>query len=87
MKKTTPVLHRLTDPRGADGRRLLMLMRENTRKHHSLYSVSTDDARTWSEPKECDQDHAATMTEIRPFVTLGTAGHPQTKNINTGRRR
>jgi hypothetical protein len=29
-----------------------MLMRENTRKHHSLYSVSTDDVRTWSEPKE-----------------------------------
>ena len=38
--------------RSADGRRLLMLLRENTRKHHSLYSVSTDDARTWSEPKE-----------------------------------
>ena len=38
--------------RSADGRRLLMLMRENTRKHHSLYSVSRDDARTWSEPKE-----------------------------------
>lgn len=38
--------------RSADQRRLLMLMRENTRKHHSLYSISTDDARTWSEPKE-----------------------------------
>jgi len=38
--------------RSADGRRLLMLMRENTRQHHSLYSVSTDNAVTWSEPKE-----------------------------------
>ena len=38
--------------RSAGGKQLLMLMRENTRKHHSLYSVSTDDARTWSEPKE-----------------------------------
>ena len=36
----------------ADGKKLLMLMRENTRKHHSLYSVSDDEARTWSEPKE-----------------------------------
>jgi hypothetical protein len=27
-------------------------MRENTRKYQSLYAVSTDDARTWSEPKE-----------------------------------
>ncbi len=38
--------------RSADQRRLLMLMRENTRKHNSLYSLSTDDARNWSEPKE-----------------------------------
>jgi BNR repeat-like domain len=38
--------------RSADGKQLLMLLRENTRKHHSLYSVSEDDARTWSEPKE-----------------------------------
>jgi predicted neuraminidase len=38
--------------RSADGQRLLMLMRENTRRHNSLYSVSTDDARTWSEPRE-----------------------------------
>lgn len=38
--------------RSADGKKLLMLLRENTRKHHSLYSVSEDDARTWSEPLE-----------------------------------
>jgi hypothetical protein len=29
-----------------------MLMRENTRRHNSLYSVSDDDARTWTAPKE-----------------------------------
>ena len=38
--------------RSPDGRQLLMLMRENTRRHNSLYSVSDDGARTWSEPKE-----------------------------------
>ena len=42
--------------RSPDGRQLLMLMRENTRKYNSLYSVSNDNARTWSEPKEL---HAA----------------------------
>ncbi|WP_395715935.1 sialidase family protein [Prosthecobacter sp.] len=38
--------------RSDDGKQLVMLLRENTRQHHSLYSVSNDDARTWSEPKE-----------------------------------
>jgi hypothetical protein len=38
--------------RSDDGKQLVMLLRENTRQHHSLYSISNDDARTWSEPKE-----------------------------------
>ena len=38
--------------RSPDGRQLLMLMRENTRRHNSLYSVSDDGARTWSAPEE-----------------------------------
>jgi|UniRef100_UPI003782D823 hypothetical protein len=38
--------------RSDDEKQLVMLLRENTRQHHSLYSISTDDARTWSEPKE-----------------------------------
>lgn len=38
--------------RSDDGKQLVMLLRENTRQHHSLYSISTDEARTWSEPKE-----------------------------------
>jgi hypothetical protein len=38
--------------RSPDGGQLLMLLRENSRKHHSLYSTSDDEARTWSEPKE-----------------------------------
>jgi len=38
--------------RSPDGRQLLMLLRENSRKHHSLYSLSDDDAQTWSEPRE-----------------------------------
>lgn len=38
--------------RSPDGRQLLMLMRENTRRHNSLSSVSDDEARTWSPPRE-----------------------------------
>ena len=39
-----------------DGSRLLMLMRENSRKHQSLFSISTDAAKTWSEPRELPAD-------------------------------
>jgi hypothetical protein len=38
--------------RSPNGRQLLMLLRENNRQHNSLYSISDDDARTWSEPRE-----------------------------------
>jgi hypothetical protein len=29
-----------------------MLLRENSRQYHSLYSISDDNAETWSEPRE-----------------------------------
>jgi hypothetical protein len=35
-----------------DGKTLAMLMRENSRRHHSLVSFSRDGARTWSAPRE-----------------------------------
>jgi hypothetical protein len=38
--------------RSPNGKQLLMLLRENSRKHQSLYSTSDDEAQTWSEPKE-----------------------------------
>ena len=38
--------------RSPDGKQLLMLLRENSHRNHSLYSVSDDDAQTWSEPRE-----------------------------------
>ena len=38
--------------RSADGKTLVMLLRENSRKHHSLYSVSQDGAQTWSTAQE-----------------------------------
>ena len=38
--------------RSPDGKRLLMLLRENTHKNHSLFSISDDQAETWSEPRE-----------------------------------
>lgn len=38
--------------RSADGKELVMLLRENSRRYHSLYSISKDNAQTWSEPRE-----------------------------------
>ena len=38
--------------RSPEGKQLLMLLRENSRKYHSLYSVSDDSANTWSQPRE-----------------------------------
>lgn len=38
--------------RSADGKTHLMLLRENSRKFQSLYSISEDNAKTWSVPKE-----------------------------------
>jgi hypothetical protein len=45
----------LTEPalvRSPDGRELACLIRENTRKHNSMLTVSKDEGRTWSEPVE-----------------------------------
>ena len=38
--------------RSVDGKTHLMLLRENSRKYQSMFSVSRDGAKTWSEPKE-----------------------------------
>lgn len=38
--------------RSPEGQQLLILLRENSRKHQSLFSVSNDGAKTWSEPRE-----------------------------------
>jgi len=38
--------------RSPDGKRLVMLLRENSHKNHSLFSISDDQAKTWSEPRE-----------------------------------
>jgi sialidase-1 len=38
--------------RSPDGKQLLMLLRENSHRHHSLYSISDDNAQTWSKPRE-----------------------------------
>jgi len=38
--------------RSADGRTHLMLLRENSGKHQSLFSVSHDNAKTWTAPRE-----------------------------------
>jgi len=74
--------------RSADGKTLLMLLRENSRKHHSLYSISRDEAQTWSEPLELpaaltgDRHVIKTMPDGRLVVafrdmakTSATYGH------------
>ena len=38
--------------RSPDGKQLLCLMRENTKKINSVFIVSNDEAETWSKPKE-----------------------------------
>ena len=38
--------------RSPNGKQLAMLLRENSRQYHSLYSISNDDAKTWTEPRE-----------------------------------
>lgn len=38
--------------RSPDGKTLLMLLRENSHKNQSLYSVSRDEANSWSAPRE-----------------------------------
>jgi len=38
--------------RSPDGKQLLMLMRENSRRYHSLYAVSNDEGRTWLKARE-----------------------------------
>lgn len=38
--------------RSPDGKRLLLLIRENNRKLNSLFSVSEDEGDTWSEPRQ-----------------------------------
>jgi len=56
--------------RSPDGKQLLMLLRENSRRHHSLYSVSDDDAKTWSEPRELP----AALTGDRPVTRYAPDG-------------
>ena len=56
--------------RSADGKSHLMLLRENSRKHQSLYSVSHDNAKTWSEPKELP----ATLTGDRHVAKFAPDG-------------
>ncbi len=56
--------------RSADGRTLLMLLRENSRKYQSLYSVSHDNAKTWSVPNELP----AALTGDRHVAKLAPDG-------------
>ncbi len=56
--------------RSPDGGQLLMLLRENSRRYHSLYSTSNDNAQTWSEPRELP----AALTGDRPVMRYAPDG-------------
>ncbi|MDG2384537.1 MAG: sialidase family protein [Pirellulaceae bacterium] len=56
--------------RSPDGKRCLMLLRENSRRFQSLFSLSEDDARTWSEPRELP----AALTGDRHVAKFGLDG-------------
>jgi hypothetical protein len=56
--------------RSPDGKTHLMLLRENSRKFQSLYSVSHDQAQTWAAPKELP----ATLTGDRHVAKITSDG-------------
>lgn len=56
--------------RSPDGGRLLMLMRENSRRYNSLYSISDDEGSNWSEPRELP----ASLTGDRHVVRYAPDG-------------
>ena len=56
--------------RSTDGKTHLMLLRENSRKFQSLYSVSQDNAKSWSAPKELP----ATLTGDRHVAKFAPDG-------------
>jgi hypothetical protein len=56
--------------RSPDGKTHLMLLRENSRKHQSLFSMSRDGAATWSAPRELP----ATLTGDRHVAKFAPDG-------------
>ncbi|MBL9119940.1 MAG: exo-alpha-sialidase [Phycisphaerae bacterium] len=62
--------------RSPDGKRLAMLLRENTRTHNSYISFSSDEGGTWSEPHEVapwltgDRHVIARLRDGRYFVSM-----------------
>ena len=70
--------------RSPDGRRIAVLLRENSRRHHSYVILSNDEGRTWSAPRELpaaltgDRHVAKYAPDGRLFVTFRdqAAGSP-----------
>jgi len=62
--------------RSPDGRRIAVLLRENSRRHHSYVIFSNDEGRTWSAPRELpaaltgDRHVAKYAPDGRLFVTF-----------------
>lgn len=67
--------------RSPDGKRLAMLLRENSRKFNSFVSFSDDEGMTWSQPKELpaaltgDRHIGVYLPDGRLFVTFRDMAH------------
>jgi hypothetical protein len=67
--------------RSPDGRRLAMLLRENSRKFNSFITFSDDEGATWSEPREMnaaltgDRHIGVYTTDGRLFLTFRDTAH------------
>lgn len=67
--------------RSPDGDQLAMLLRENSRRHNSMLSISNDEGTSWSEPVELpgaltgDRHQAAYAPDGRLFVSFRDMAH------------
>ena len=75
--------------RSPDGKQLLMLMRENNRRFHSLYSVSDDEGKAWAKPRELPASltgdrHTALSAEEGRLVVMFRDRRPVPKSEANG---
>lgn len=77
--------------RSPDGKQLLMLMRENSRRYNSLYAVSNDEGRTWSEPGELlaaltGDRHSAVYAKDGRLVVMFRNRRPVPESDSNGKK-
>jgi hypothetical protein len=75
--------------RSPDGTQMLMLMRENSRRYNTLYSVSGDEGRTWSEAREVTaaltgDRHTAVYADDGRLVVMSRNRRPVPESESNG---